>query len=86
MPRFSHRLPADVTARLDLARGDAVLAGAHLDGGGWAVATLRAFHLLAEDAASMGAAGPALRRAGRCSAAERIGPIVRKPLPKRKRG
>ncbi len=58
MPRFSHRLPADVTARLDLARGDAVLAGAHLDGGGWAVATLRAFHLLAEDAAAPEAATP----------------------------
>lgn len=58
MPRFSHRLPADVTTRLDLPHGDSVLAGVHLDGGGWAVATLRAFHLLAEDAATPEAATP----------------------------
>ena len=58
MPRFSHRLPSDVTTRLDLPHGDSVLAGVHLDGGGWAVATLRAFHLLAEDAAVPEAATP----------------------------
>jgi hypothetical protein len=58
VPRFSHRLPADVTSRLDLPRGDHVLAGVHLDGGGWAIATLRAFHLLAEDAVAPEAATP----------------------------
>ena len=58
MPRFRHRLPATVTARLDLARGDAVLAGVELDGGGWAVASVRALHLLGHDEQAGEAATP----------------------------
>ena len=49
MPRFRHRPPAAVVARLDLPHGDAVLAGVALAGGGWALASRRAFHLLADD-------------------------------------
>jgi hypothetical protein len=58
VPRFRHHLPHDVTARLEVARGDTVLAGVRLDGGGWAVASLRALHLLADDEAAPDAATP----------------------------
>ncbi len=49
MPPFRHRPPADVLSRLDLPRGDAVLAGVPLTDGGWAVASRRALHLLPSD-------------------------------------
>ncbi len=58
MPRFRHRLPRDVAARLDLPQGDTVLAGVQLDGGGWAVASLRSLHLLTADATGADAATP----------------------------
>ena len=51
MPRFRHRPPADVLSRLDLPHGDAVLAGVALADGGWALASRRAFHLLADETA-----------------------------------
>jgi hypothetical protein len=56
--RFSHRPPAEVASRLSLPHGDTVLAAVHLDGGGWAVASLRAFHLLADDDGAPEAATP----------------------------
>jgi hypothetical protein len=49
VPRFRHRPPAAVVARLDLRRSDAALAAVALTGGGWALASRRAFHLLAGD-------------------------------------
>ena len=58
VPRFRHRPPADVCARLDLGRGDSAIDGVHLTGGGWAVASLRAFHLLADDEGAPDAATP----------------------------
>lgn len=47
-----------MTSRLDLSRGDAVLAGVHLVTDGWAIASRRAFHLLPEDETAADAATP----------------------------
>lgn len=52
MSRFNRRPPADVASRLYLPHGDSVLAAVHLETGGWAIASLRAFHLLADDDAA----------------------------------
>lgn len=51
MPRFRHRPPVAVVSRLDLPHGDTVLAGVALEGGGWALASRRGFHLLADETA-----------------------------------
>jgi hypothetical protein len=58
VPRFRHRPPAAVLDRLDLPRGDAVLAAVPLADGGWAVASRRALHLLPSDDAAPAAVTP----------------------------
>lgn len=53
MPLFTRRpaLPTDVRNRLALAHGDRVLTAAARDGGGWAVASREALHLVTGDGA-----------------------------------
>jgi hypothetical protein len=58
VPRFRHQPPAALTSRLDLPRADAVLDAVRLADGGWAVASRRALHLLADDEAAPDAATP----------------------------
>jgi len=50
-------MPADARSRLGLSHGDAVLAHARL-AGGWAVASRRALHLVADDETTPDAATP----------------------------
>jgi len=58
MSRFRHRPPAPVLDRLDLAGGDGALVSVALVGGGWAVASRHALHLVPPDEAAPVAATP----------------------------
>lgn len=46
MPRLSHRPPAEIRRRLDLAHGDALLVAVRMTDDRWAVASRRALHLV----------------------------------------